>query len=128
MTSTIVRKIQVFVNKCLKRIVKIYWPNTIRNEDLWELTGIEKLDVMIRRRKWNWIGHTLRKPTEDIANQSLFWNPQGLRKKGRPRSTWKRTVVEEARAAEKEWRELYTLAQNRVRWRLFVVALCFPAE
>ena len=82
-TSTIVRKIQVFVNKCLKRIVKIYWPNTIRNEDLWELTGIEKLDVMIRRRKWNWIGHTLRKLTEDIANQSLFWNPQGSRKRGR---------------------------------------------
>ena len=34
LTSTIIRKIQVFVNKYLNRIVKIYWPNTIRNEDL----------------------------------------------------------------------------------------------
>lgn len=123
-TSSIESKIQVFVNKCLKRILKIYWPRVISNENLWALTGFEKMDLVIRRRKWNWIGHTLRKPVDDIARQSLDWNPQGIRKRGRPKTTWKRTVVEEAKAGGKEWREVTALAKNRTRWKAFVDALC----
>lgn len=127
-TNSIIQKVQVFINKCLKRILKIYWPNTIRNEHLWSETGFERMELMIRRRKWNWIGHTLRKPVGDIARSSLDWNPQGSRRRGCPKTTWKRTVVKEAGSIGKVWKEVLDLAKNRVRWRLFVDALCSPAE
>ncbi len=73
---------------------------------------------------WNWIGHTLRRPVDDIERTAFDWNPQGVRKRGRPKTTWKRTVVNEAREAAKEWTEVKALAQNRIRWRQFVDALC----
>jgi hypothetical protein len=35
-----------------------------------------RIDLQIRKRKWEWLGHTLRKPSDDIARQALEWNPQ----------------------------------------------------
>jgi hypothetical protein len=35
--------------------------NNKTNEDLWERTGQSKTDEEIMRRKYGWIGHTLRK-------------------------------------------------------------------
>jgi hypothetical protein len=35
----------------------------ITNEDLWSITQQETIENQIKRRKWNWIGHTLRKET-----------------------------------------------------------------
>ena len=36
-----------------------------RNEELWERTGQETVKSVISRRKW--IGHTLRKPKDNIT-------------------------------------------------------------
>ena len=128
MTSSIENQIQVFVNRCLRRILKIRWPETIRNEELWRRTNCEQMKVVIKRRKWNWIGHTVRRPVGDIAKTALDWNPQGTRRRGRPKTTWKRTVVDEASKAGKTWIEVKALAQNRTRWRHFVDALCSLVE
>jgi hypothetical protein len=49
----------------------------------------------IKMRKWKWIRHTLRKDHSNITRQGLDWNPQGKRRKGRPRVNWKRTVLAE---------------------------------
>ena len=127
-TNAIESQIQVFVNNCLRRILRIFWPNVISNENLWNITNVENMATMIRRRKWNWIGHTLRRPGDDIAKAALDWNPQGNRKRGRPKITWKRTIVDEAKNQGKTWNETKALAQNRVRWRQFVGALCPRAE
>ena len=96
-TKTIVNRIQV--TKCLIRILKIYF-RTISNEGLWEIFKFYMLDVMMRQRKRNWIGHTIA-TIEDIANRSPSWNLQGSRKNGRAKSTWKRLVIDKARAARR---------------------------
>ena len=127
-TNKIVGKIQVFVNKSLRQILKIFWPQTISNEKLWQITNFEEMVVYIRRKKWKWIGHTLRKGNDDLAKQALDWNPQGSRRPGRPAETWGRTVRREAKDSGKTWIGVKGLAQNKVRWRLFVDALCSPAE
>ena len=44
-------------------ILRIRWPEAITNEELWERTGQKPLDRQIKKRKWSWIGHTLRKPS-----------------------------------------------------------------
>ena len=38
MTEKTVSKLQSFINRCLRRIVQIYWPNTISNATRWETT------------------------------------------------------------------------------------------
>ena len=71
------RKSQTFTNTCLRRTYNIRWPEMIPNEDLWERAGQEPVAKQILKRKWGWIGHTLRKPASSITRQALTWNPQG---------------------------------------------------
>jgi len=46
-------------------------------------------------RKWKWIGHTWRRPSNEITPQALEWNPPGKRNRGRPRNMWRCTVEKE---------------------------------
>ncbi|XP_048729859.2 uncharacterized protein LOC125647209 [Ostrea edulis] len=87
-TKTTLQNIQSFYNTCLRRIFNIRWPEKITNEEIWKRAVQEPLDIQIRRRKWGWIGHILRKPPSSTTRQALTWNLQGKRKKGRPRNTW----------------------------------------
>jgi len=75
---------------------EIFWPDQITNTELWKRTKQPRINLQIKKRKWGWLGHTLRKPPDDIARQALELNPQGKRGRGRPRNTWRRTVLEEA--------------------------------
>ena len=124
-TRSISKKLQTFINKCLRKILKIYWPEKISNRELWARTGQECVPEEIARRKWKWIGHTLRKPTSDITRKALEWNPQGKRKVGRPVRTWRRSVEEELKQANITLNAAKRTAANRVRWRNTVSALCF---
>ena len=36
------------------------------NEELWRITNQKSIENQIKRRKWNWIGHTLLKETGEI--------------------------------------------------------------
>jgi hypothetical protein len=56
------------------------------------------------------IGHTLRKEDGEILKAALLWNPQGSRKTGRPKNSWRRTVIKEA---GRSWNELRCLADDR---------------
>jgi hypothetical protein len=71
----------VFVNRYLRRILNIYWPETISNEELRKRAKEDSIKNQILRRKWNWKSHTLRKTEMSIERQALDWNPQGTRKK-----------------------------------------------
>ena len=76
-TVTTSKNIQTFINRCLRRILQIHWPDTISNEELWQRTRQKHADVEIRQRRWGWIGHTLRKTATNTTRQALRWNPQG---------------------------------------------------
>jgi hypothetical protein len=45
------------------------------------------------------------------------WNPQGSRKKGRPKNSWRRSVIKEA---GRSWNELRFLAADRQKWKELV--------
>nr|KAG5689303.1 hypothetical protein BaRGS_022027 [Batillaria attramentaria] len=123
-TKTMQQKIQTFLNTCLRRIFNIRWPEKIRNEELWERAGQEPVAKQILRRKWGWIGHTLRKPASSTTRQALTWNPQGKRKRGRPRNSWRRDTEAELCKQGTNWTGVARIAQNRVRWRRVVDGLC----
>jgi len=86
-------------------ILQIRWPNTISNSDLWEKTHKQNAGDEIRRR-WGWVGHTLRKPALTITRQALTWNPQGKRKIGRPRNTWRRDLLTDIKRTGYSWGSL----------------------
>ena len=71
MTKESLRKIQSFINKCLRRIVGVFWPDTISNVNLWERTSQARIEEELKKRKWTWIGHTLRKSPDDITRRSF---------------------------------------------------------
>nr|KAG5698646.1 hypothetical protein BaRGS_003160 [Batillaria attramentaria] len=127
-TKTNRNKLQTFVNRCLRNILNIRWPEVISDEDLWNRTKQTPIGEDIKKRKWGWIGHTMRKSPSNITRQALDWNPQGKRKVGRPRQTWRRSTDAEVKAAGMTWAELKRLSQNRVHGRSAVVALCSQAE
>jgi hypothetical protein len=84
------------------------------NDKLWKLTNEIKITEEIIRRKWNWIGSTLQKENA-IEEEAMEWNPQGQRKRERPKRSWQRIVQEEALAAGKT-RKIKQLSENTVRW------------
>jgi hypothetical protein len=83
-----------------------------------------EMSTQIMRWEWNWIGHTLRKGHETIEREALVWNPQGKRRRGRPRHMWRRTVHNEALQKGMSWSEVKRMDGNRTRWQCFVGALC----
>jgi len=52
----------------------------------------------------------LRKEDGEIPKAALLWNPQGNRKRGRPRNSWRRSITKEA---GRSWNELSFLAADR---------------
>ena len=84
-------------------------------------TGQEDINLEIRKRTFRWIGHTLRKEDGKIPKAALHWNPQGNRKKGRPKNSWRRSVIKEA---GRSWNELRFLAADRQKWKRLIDNLC----
>lgn len=123
-TTAINTKLQGFTNRSLRYILKIWWPNVIRSEDLHNRCDIEPIKIIIKKRKWQWIGHTLRKEPDEICRQALDWNPQGSRKRGRPKTTWRSSLAQDIKDSGKTWSQIKALANDREAWRIFVEALC----
>ena len=105
------------VNRCLRYILRIWWPNIISNKDLWKATGQEDINLEIRKRIFRWIGHTLRKEDREIPKAALQCNPQGSKKRGRPKNSWRRSVIKEA---GRSWNELRFLAADRQNWKRLI--------
>ena len=59
-----------------------------------------------------------------IARSALDWNPQGKRKRGRPKNTWRRGLQSDLDNIGMTWGEAKQRAKNRTRWRTAVDALC----
>ena len=78
-------KLDIFQNKCLRRIFKIRRQQHISNNTVLEMAEVQKISAEVRRRRWNWIGHILRKDSHDDCAVALGWTPEGRRKSGRPK-------------------------------------------
>ena len=79
------------------------------------------------KRKYKWLGHTLRKHDSEIPKQALVWNPPSTRRRGRPRLTWRRQTAKEMVELGMTLDQAEQLAQDRSVWRRFANGLC-PAD
>ena len=95
--------------------IRIFWPNTISNQQLLARTNQESIETIITRRRWRWIGHIMRKEQDDITKTALHWTPEGKRKRGRPKETWRRTVEKELNAMKQTWARILKDSENPLR-------------
>ena len=109
-------------HQSFRRILRIFWPNVISNKDLFERCGTEPMATILMRRRWKWIGHVTRQEAS-IANTAMHWTPEGKRKRGRPKITWRRTVEKEIKEMGNTWEGIKFMAKDRQMWREYVAAL-----
>ena len=153
LTKKIITQRQTFTNRRLRYILGVWWPKKISNEELWQCIKQERIEVTIRRRKWRWIGHTLRKPTTNITacplsgtlkgsggqvleitdlyqqNPSIFADRSFCINKDIIIIIIiiiiiRRTIQKEYENLGMSWDEVKRTAKNRVRWKAVVEALC----
>jgi hypothetical protein len=61
------------------------------------LTNSKDMETLLIQKRWRWLGHVLRKPSEDMTKVALRWTSEGKRKRGRPKTTWRRTIENEVK-------------------------------
>ena len=118
------KKLRVFQQKCLRRILRVFYPNLVRNEEI--LRRTEQIDIIEEQtdRKWRWIGHMARKHPGHITKQAFEWKLGGKRRRGRPRQTWMRVTEEECvKTLQMTLQQAMEKAGDRVEWRRMVVAV-----
>ena len=81
-------------------------------------TNSKPLSETIRERRWRFIGHILRRDQRSHVRVALIWKPEGKRRRGRPKETWRRTIERELKLfGWGTWREAHQAAQDRAVWR-----------
>ena len=123
MTESDLNKLSTFHTKNLRRILRIFWPETISNQELLARCNQDNMGTIIMRRGWKWIGHVMRREQGNITRTALRWTPEWKRKRGRPKITWRRTVEAELKTFNHTWGSIQRLAQDRHEWLSFVAAL-----
>ena len=124
MTEQDLSKLASFHTANLRKILRIFWPQKISNDQLLRQTKQEDIRTLVNRRRWRWIGHVMRKASNNIARIAMHWTPEGKRSRGRPKTTWRRTVEKRLRGLNYSWSTIEKLAKDRQGWKDFVAALC----
>ena len=126
-TCKINHKLDVFQQRCLRKIFKIRYFDHITNETVLERAKQQKLHELVSERRMKFVGHVLRMNENKLPKIAINWKPcQGNRKRGRPRITWRRTVADDLKSREITWDEAVIVAADRNQWKSFA-ALC-PAK
>ena len=118
-------RINTKINNSMKRIMKIFWPIKITNSELREKANIKSVQETMKEKRWKYIGHILRRDRNDNRRIALQWTPEGKRKKGRPKETWRRMAEKELKEMGwKTWEAAARVAADRQQWNDMCSALC----
>ena len=114
-TKTDERKLNSFQCQCLRRMLRIRWQQRMTNKRVIELAEINDISCEVRRRRWNWLGHILRREGVNDCFAALGWTPEGRRARRRPKTTWRRTdeKAERHKAGWKSWEVAKAVARDR---------------
>ena len=126
MTEQDLSKLASFHTANLRKILRIFWPQKISNDQLLRQTKQKDIRTLVNRRRWRWIGHVMRKASNNIARNAMHWTPEGKRNRGRPKTTWRRTVEKRLRGLDYSWSTIEKLVRqiDRQGWKDFVATLC----
>ena len=100
MTKRDAAKLDVFLHKSLRRLMKIYWPMKISNEEIRKWANNSIIRGQIFHWRWKFIGYVLTMDPTKHPKTALTWAPEERRSRGRPNleETWRRTAEKERTA------------------------------
>ena len=84
----------------------------------------ELIENQIKRRKWNWSGHTIRKETRVIEKTVSDRTLHGYSRRGMLSRTWRRTIEDEIRSTRRSWNDVSGIAGDRTGRKLSTDPLC----
>ena len=103
MSKATCNKLDTFQNRCLFRILNIFWPKVISNDELYRTPSTYNIRSETKRTRWRWIGHVLRMEQSANTRVASLWTPLWKRARERPRETWRRTEEKEIMARGFSW-------------------------
>ena len=108
------RKINSFRCQYLRRILRIRWQQRMTNKRVVELAEINGISCEVRRRRWNWLGHILRREGDNVCFTALGWTPEGRRTRGRPKKLlgegqWRKSETQLSGRAGKQPKRLHKI-------------------
>lgn len=86
----------------------------ISNQELWQLTRPQPVEEEILQGCWRWIGHTISKLAKSTTRYAFFWNPQGKRKRGKPKNTWRNDLEADRKMTGLSWGQQEKLPQTKM--------------
>ncbi|KAI8493868.1 hypothetical protein Bbelb_282150 [Branchiostoma belcheri] len=124
-TAKLTKKLDVFHQRNLRRILKVRWQDHITNEEILRRAKTQPLGDIITGKRMQLAGHILRLPSQRHSKTAMTWMPPGgRRKRGRPKNTWRRTFQEDLKRANIAWEEAEEAAATRTRWKLAAQCAC----
>ena len=93
--------------------MNIRWIEHTDDEKVRERSGRKPVIETIRYQRWRWYTHVLRIPEYKLPKQALNLIPEGSRRVGRPKETWRRTIDKDKREKNIDV-DMEALAQLRV--------------
>ena len=58
---------QLFINICLRPILRIRWPERIYNQEFLRKIGLAPIIITIKNREWTWIVRTLHREQTGVT-------------------------------------------------------------
>ena len=132
------QKVDAFQIKCLRRILKIQpsFYSHVTNSSVLQKAGARPMTLLLLERQLKWLGKIARRHDSDILKQSIFGTsggplqprePAGPRKRGRPKISWIKGVLEHATAAAGSRGNLIALlssSASEFAWNKTVYGYC----
>ena len=129
MTKGVEEMLDKFFHKSLRSLLNINWTMFVSNLEIRRRTNMELISETVRKRRWRWIGHVLRMDRTEHARTAITWKPDGRRKPGRPKTTWRRMVEKEMKSmGMNTWEDAGRVAKNRALWRNLTSGPILPME
>ena len=116
-------RLRRFESNCLRKIMGIKWYDHVTEDEVRRRSGQPSVIQKMKTHRWRYFGHVLRMNEERLPRQTLYWTPEGSRRRGRPKETWRRTIQREMRTKELEMEDVERLACCREDWRRFIADL-----
>ena len=122
--AAISKKLDIFHQRCLRKILKISYLNHITNDEVIRTAQSRRLQDNVTDRTVKFAGHILRMSEDQPVKVTMKWQPiLGIRKRGRPKITWRRTFKKDLSSVNKSWENIDIEAADRDVWRKIAV-LC----
>ena len=70
---TSMKKLEAAHHRWQRKLLGVTWKDKIKNDEIRTRTGLQKVEIIIRERRLRWLGHVMRKGSERIPHQELYW-------------------------------------------------------